>query len=67
MTRTRKPPMDPRIDALKAKEEKALVSFERSYQRLKRAFTAMEKARRTIKRCRSAVRRLSAELEASNP
>ena len=62
----RKPNLDPRLEALRAKEEQAHVAFERWYGRLKRAFTGMEKAKAVIKRCRAAIRRRQAELDAGS-
>ena len=64
MSRSRKPPLDPRIAAAQDRAERALAAYERSYVRLKRSFTALEKARKTRLRALRLIDRLSIELEA---
>lgn len=54
-------PMDPRLVAANERHNKALVDFERWYQRLRRAFNRCEKARGVVVRTHRLIARLKGE------
>jgi hypothetical protein len=60
MPEARKTP-DPRLIALRDREQKERAKFERWYRRLKRAFTALEASRRALVRTQKRIRQLQEE------